>query len=77
MEIRPLLVERSHIAADLANVEKGMIDLQMLVARRAITRDRSELTLAHCREELKRLTRQLADLDRSLSLLLGGALHYC
>ena len=77
MEIRPLLVERSRVAADLANVEKGMIDLQMLVARRAITRDRAELTLAQCSEELKRLTRQLADIDRSLSLLLGGALHSC
>ena len=69
MEIRALLVERSRVAADLANVEKGMRNLQVLVARRAITRDRSELVLAQCTDELKRLTERLADINESLPLL--------
>lgn len=38
MTIRALLVERSRVAADLANVEKGMRDSQLLVALRTITR---------------------------------------
>jgi hypothetical protein len=71
MRVRALLVERRRVAADLANVEKGMRDLQLLVARRAITRDRAELVLAQCTDELKRLTAQLADADQSLTLLLA------
>ena len=77
MEIRPLLAERNRVAADLANVEKGMLDMQMLVARRGITRDRAETVIAQCNEEEKRLTTRLADLDAALTLLLGGALQSC
>ena len=73
MEVRALLVERSRVAADLANVEKGMRDLQLLVARRAMTRERSELVLAQCTDELNRLTRRLTDLDRSLALIWAEA----
>ena len=77
MEIRPLLAERNRVAADLANVEKGMLAVQMLVARRGITRDRAEAMIAQCNEEEKRLTTRLADLDAALALLLGGALQSC
>jgi hypothetical protein len=69
MRIRALLTERSRVAADLANVQKGMRDLQLLVARRGITRDRAELVLAQCAEEVKRLTERLADMDQSLPVL--------
>lgn len=69
MRIRALMVERSRVAADLANVEKGILDMQILVARRAIARDRAEIVLAQCVEEAKRLTERLADIDKSLPLL--------
>lgn len=69
MRIRALMVERSRVAADLANVEKGIRDMQILVARRAIARDRAEIVLAQCVEEAKRLTERLADIDKSLPLL--------
>ena len=71
MEIRALLVERSRVAANLANVEKGMRDLQLLKARRAITRDRAELVLAQCTDERKRLKARLADIEESLTVSLG------
>ena len=77
MEFRPLLAERNRVAADLANVEKGMLAVQMLVARRGITRDRAEAMIAQCNEEEKRLTTRLANLDAALALLLGGALQPC
>ena len=77
MELRTLLTERSRVAADLANVEKGMLAVQMLVARRGITRDRAEAVIAECSEEEKRLARRLADLDTTLELLLGGVLQSC
>ena len=77
MEIRPLLAERNRVAADLANVEKGMLAVQMLVARRGITRDRAEAVIAECSEEEERLARRLADLDTTLELLLGGVLQSC
>jgi ABC-type uncharacterized transport system ATPase subunit len=77
MEIRPLLAERHRVATDLANVEKGMLELQMLVARRGITRDRAEAVITQCTEEEKRLAKRLADLDAALALLLGGALQSC
>ena len=54
-----------------------MLDMQMLVARRGITRDRAEAEIAQCNEEEKRLTTRLADLDAALTLLLGGALQSC
>ena len=54
-----------------------MLDMQMLVARRGITRDRAEAVIAQCTEEEKRLATQLADLDATLALLLGGALQSC
>jgi hypothetical protein len=54
------MVERSHVAADVANVELGMGNVQLLVARRAITRDQAELVLAQCMEELTRLSTRLA-----------------
>ena len=63
MEHHPLLVERSHVAADVANVELGMRNVQLLVARRAITRDQAELVLAQCMEELTRLSTRLGDID--------------
>ena len=69
MRIRALMVERSRVAADLANVEKGILDMQILVAKRAIARDRAEIVLAQCVEEAKRLTERLADIDKSLPLL--------
>ena len=77
MELRTLLTERSRVAADLANVEKGMLAVQMLVARRGITRDRAEAVIAECSEEEKRLARRLADLDATFELLLGGVLQSC
>jgi hypothetical protein len=77
MELRILLTERSRVAADLANVEKGMLDVQMLVARRGITRDRAEAIIAECNEEEKRLAKRLADLDATFELLLGGVLESC
>ena len=77
MELRPLLTERNRVAADLANVEKGMLAVQMLVARRGITRDRAEAVIAECTEEEKRLATRLADLDAALALLLGGTLQSC
>ena len=77
MELRTLLTERSRVAADLANVEKGLLAVQMLVARRGITRDRAEAVIAECSEEEKRLARRLADLDTTLELLLGGVLQSC
>ena len=76
MELRTLLTERSRVAADLANVEKGMLAVQMLVARRGITRDRAEAGIAECSEEEKRLARRLADLNATFELLLG-ALQSC
>ena len=77
MELRPLLTERNRVAADLANVEKGLLAVQMLVARRGINRDRAEAVIAECTEEEKRLATRLADLDAALALLLGGALQSC
>ena len=77
MELRTLLTERSRVAADLANVEKGLLAVQMLVARRGITRDRAEAVIAECSEEEERLARRLADLDTTLELLLGGVLQSC
>jgi hypothetical protein len=67
MEQHPLLVERSHVAADVANVELGMRDVQRLVARHAMTRDQAECVLAECIEELKRLGARLGDIDQRLT----------
>ena len=69
MRIRALIKERSRVAADLANVKKGMLKIQILLARRAIARDRAEMVIAQCVEEAKRLTERLADIDESLPLL--------
>jgi hypothetical protein len=67
----PLLLERRRVATDLANVVGAMRDLQLLVARQGITRDRAELIRAQCTDELKHLAGQLADLEKSLALLKG------
>jgi hypothetical protein len=69
MRARALLIERSRIAADLANVEKGIQDLPAMLVSRAITTDRAACVLAVCAEEVKRLQQQLADIDRSVTLL--------
>ena len=71
LSFHPLLVERSRVAADLANVQQAMRDLQSLVARREITRDRAELVFAQYTDELKHLATELADLEKSLALLKG------
>jgi hypothetical protein len=69
MRVRALLAERAHVVADLANVEQGVKDMQILLARGAIARDRAEAVLAQCAEELKRLNERLAHIDESLPLL--------
>ena len=62
-----LLAERSHLAADVANVELGMKNVQLLVARRAITRDHAELVLTECMRELTRLHNRLGDINIAIA----------
>jgi hypothetical protein len=73
MSIRELLGERSYTVADIANLQKGLESIRGLVTARAITRDKGELAVAQCTEELKRLTERLADIDGSISLLQARA----
>jgi hypothetical protein len=73
MSIRELLGERSHTVADIANLEKGIENIRGLFVARAITRDKAELVISHCSQELKQLTDRLLDIDGSVSLLRAGA----
>ena len=69
LKIKTLLSERSRIAADLANVEKRIRDLDDLGAQRGTARERAELAMAQYREEHRRLSSQLTLLDASLAEL--------
>ena len=69
LKIKTLLSERSRIAADLANVEKRIQDLDALGAQRGTARERAELAMAQYREEHRRLTSRLTLLDASLAEL--------
>jgi hypothetical protein len=69
LKIKTLLSERSRIAADLANVEKRIRDLDDLGAQRGTARERAELARAQYREEHRRLTSRLTLLDASLTEL--------
>ena len=61
-----LLAERSHLCADLANVEKG---IRAVISMRDSARIRAELVLAHGADEVRELTNRLAILDASLAAL--------
>ena len=69
LKIKTLLSERSRIAADLANVEKRIRDLDALGVQRGTARERAELAMAQYREEHRRLTSRLTLLDASLTEL--------
>ena len=69
MKIKTLLSERGRIAADLANVEERIRDLDALGAQRGTARERAELARAQYREERRRLTSRLTLLDASLAEL--------
>ena len=69
LKIKTLLSERSRIAADLANVEKRIQDLDALGAQRGAACERAELAMAQYREEHRRLTSRLTLLDASLTEL--------
>ena len=62
-----LKAERERVAFDLANLEKGIGDLQALFASRQITRDYAETVLAQCRDERRRLSDRLMLLDASIA----------
>ena len=62
-----LLAERSHLLADLANVEKGM---RAVISMRDSARIRAELVLAHGADEVRELTNRLAILDAGLAAFL-------
>ena len=61
-----LLAERSHVLADLANVERCM---RATAFMRDSARCRAELVLAHCADEVRDLTDQLLLLDAGLARL--------
>ena len=62
-----LLAQRSLLAADVANIELGMRNVQALVAHRAITRDQAEQVLTECMRELARLGTRLGDINISIA----------
>ena len=61
-----LLSERSHLLAELANVEKGM---RAVISMRDSARIRAELVLAQGADEVRELTNRLAILDAGLAAL--------
>jgi ABC-type molybdenum transport system ATPase subunit/photorepair protein PhrA len=61
-----LLAERSHLLADLANVEKSM---KAVASMRDSAQGRAELVLAHCADEVRELTDRLVLLDEGLAAL--------
>jgi septal ring factor EnvC (AmiA/AmiB activator) len=69
MELDQLRAERRRVAADLANVEKGIKDVEVMLATRSIQRHKAELVLAECAEASRRLADQLLLLDTGLAEL--------
>lgn len=65
-------VERDRIVSDIDNVEKGILDLQLMIAEGRISPQRAELAAAQSNDELRRLKVRLADLDASILLKQGA-----